>query len=304
MDIRDYEYVVAIAEHGSISRAAQQLFITQSALTRFLQRTEKQTGVALFHRRGNQFLLTEAGRQYVDTGRVIMHLDRQLAEKLEEEKRIHKSLIRISYSMGRSDDLIGNIFPRFLERFPDVKIKARGDTSRKSMMALQNGDLDLVLVTNVEKIPGYRYIPVERSCMALAVREDSPLLAMGNRMEGYPFPVIKPELLAGERLISMPGSTNSGNMTREIIEKYGLDVEIRMEFSDVRSLLDAVDGGLGIAMMMTVPVMGRRVRYLSLEGLELPEQTVELVYQSDKVLSRAMEYLVELLTKRVEERSV
>ena len=77
-----------------------------------------------------------------------------------------------------------------------------------------------------------------------------------------------------------------------------------MEFSDVRSLLDAVDGGLGIAMMMTVPVMGRRVRYLSLEGLELPEQTVELVYQSDKVLSRAMEYLVELLTKRVEERSV
>ena len=72
--------------------------------------------------------------------------------------------------MGRSDDLIGNIFPRFLERFPDVKIKARGDTSRKSMMALQNGDLDLALVTNVEKIPGYRYLPVERRGWAVSGR--------------------------------------------------------------------------------------------------------------------------------------
>jgi len=166
MDIRDYEYIVAIAEHGSISRAAQQLFITQSALTRFLQRTEKQTGVPLFLRRGNQFLLTEAGRQYVETGRVIMHLDRQLADKLAEEQRIHKSLIRISYSMGRSDDFIGTVFPQFFERFPDVEIKARGDTSRKSMMALQNGDMDLVVVTNVEKIPGYHYIPVQKSYMA------------------------------------------------------------------------------------------------------------------------------------------
>ncbi len=120
MDVRDYEYIVAIAEHGSISRAAAQLFITQSALTRFLQRTEKQTGVPLFHRRGNQFLLTEAGQQYVETGRIIMHLDRQLADKLAEEKRLHKSLIRISYSMGRSDWLMDHIFPRFFERFPDI----------------------------------------------------------------------------------------------------------------------------------------------------------------------------------------
>lgn len=297
MDIRDYEYIVAIAEHGSISRAAQQLFITQSALTRFLQRTEKQTGVPLFHRRGNQFLLTEAGQQYVETGRIIMHLDRKLTEKLEEEQRIHKSLIRISYSMGRSDDLIRNIFPRFLERFPDVEIKARGDTSRKSMMALQNGDLDMALVTNVEKIPGYHYIPVEKSSMALAVRKDSALWAAGCRKEGYPFPVVRPDQLKGERLISMPGSTNSGNMAKEIMGKYGLEMKICMEVSDVRSLLDTVDQGLGMAMMMSVPVIGRNIGYLSLEGVEMPELTVELVYKSDKACSPAMDYLIRLITR-------
>lgn len=297
MDVRDYEYIVAIAEHGSISRAAAQLFITQSALTRFLQRTEMQTGVPLFHRRGNQFLLTEAGQQYVETGRIIMHLDRQLADKLAEEKRLHKSLIRISYSMGRSDWLMDHIFPRFFERFPDIEIKAKGDTSRKSMMALQNGDMDMVLVTNVERIPGYRYISIEKSYMALAVRKDSPLLRESHTEDGCPFPVIDPALLEGLRLLTMPVSTNSGNLTKEIMSNYKLNMKVSMEVSDIRSLMDAVSGNLGVAMMMSVPVIHKDICYLSLKGIELPEQTVELVYKSDKALSPGMKYLVELLTK-------
>lgn len=85
MDIRSYEYIIAIAEQGNITRAAAQLFITQSALSRFLQRTEHELGLSLFFRKGNQYFLTEAGRQYVDTGRKIIHLDRSLSDHLAKE---------------------------------------------------------------------------------------------------------------------------------------------------------------------------------------------------------------------------
>ncbi len=68
MDVRDYEYIVAIAEQGSITRAAAHLFITQSALTKFLQRTKRDLGLALFVRDGSRFRLTEAGRQYMEAG--------------------------------------------------------------------------------------------------------------------------------------------------------------------------------------------------------------------------------------------
>ena len=67
----------------------------------------------------------------------------------------------------------------------------------------------------------------------------------------------------------------------------------------MRSLLDAVDVGLGIALMMSVPIIDRRVRYLSLAGIELPEQTVELVYKSNKTLSPAMKCLVDLLKRKL-----
>ncbi|XBX17400.1 LysR family transcriptional regulator [Enterocloster clostridioformis] len=63
MDVRDYEYIVAIADQGSVTRAAEQLFITQPALTKFLQGIEKELGHALFVRKGKQFILTEAGHR-------------------------------------------------------------------------------------------------------------------------------------------------------------------------------------------------------------------------------------------------
>ena len=298
MDIRDYEYIVAIAEQGSITRAAAQLFITQSALTRFLQRTEKELGISLFQRRGNQFLLTEAGQYYVETGRAIMHLDRQLSEKLSQELATEKSRIRLGFSMGRTEDILRNVVPVFFEKYPDIQLFTRGDTSRKQMMALQNDQLDLALVTNVERIPGYRYIPAEKSWMALAVSEDSPLLQEASVVAGYPFPVIQKEKLKGMPFASLPSSTNSGNMVKEVWRRYGIEPKVMLEVSDVRSLMDAVEGGLWLAMFMSVPVGGKKIRYLSIEGMEQLEQMTTLVHRSDKNLSGAMKYLIALLTRK------
>lgn len=296
MDIRDYEYIVAIAEQGSITRAAAQLFITQSALTKYLQRIEKNLGIALFIRNGNQFLLTEAGHRYVETGRAIMHLDQQLSEQLAQTRLAHKSQIRLGYGMGRTGEMLDRVFPAFHKQFPDVQIYGKADTSRRQMMALHNGDLDFALVTNVERMPGYQYLPVEKSWLALAVREDSPLVEQGREEKGYPFPVIPREAVRGLPLVALPLSTNSGKLAKEFRKKYEISMDTVFVVSDVRTLLDAVEAGLGAAMFMAVPAGAKRVRYLSIEGTEVPEQMTDLVFRSDKTLSSAMKYLIHLLT--------
>ncbi len=298
MDIRDYEYIVAIAEQGSITRAAAQLFITQSALTKYLQRVEKSLGLELFIRNGNQFLLTEAGHRYVETGRAVMHLDQQLSEQLAKERMRHKSQIRLGYGMGRTGEMLERVFPAFHQRFPQVQIYGKADTSRKQMMALHNGDLDFALVVNVERIPGYQYLPVEKSWLALAVRADSPLVKMSRAEGGYPFPVVPKEAVRGLELIALPISTNSGKLAKEFRKKYDIQVDVILELSDVRTILEAVEAGLGAAMIMSVPAGKKPVRYLSVEGTEAPEQMTELVFRSDKTLSEAMKFLIELMTKR------
>ena len=101
MDVRYYEYIVAIADQGSITRAAEQLFITQPALTKFLQRIEKELGLPLFVRKGKQFILTKAGQKYVEVGHEILRLDRKLTEQLKQDGITQKKRVRLGFSMGR-----------------------------------------------------------------------------------------------------------------------------------------------------------------------------------------------------------
>lgn len=300
MDIRDYEYIVTIAEQKSITRAAAQLFITQSALTKFLQRTERSLGISLFFKKGNQFFLTEAGQHYVDTGRIIMQLDRQLSNRLEQEADLQKHLIRFGYGMGRSSQLFEEIFPQFFCKYPDVQIKTKAETSRKQMMELQSGTLDMALVTNVEYLPGYTYLPVETSRMMAVTACHSSLFSHAEQNEDSIFPSISLKYLDGLPMVSMPVTTNSGKLAKELLRSKGIKPAIVLEVSDVRSLLDAVENGIGTALCMNVPLGKHKLRYLQLADAEPIEQVTTLVYRSDKTLNAASRYLIQLLTAKKE----
>ena len=169
------------------------------------------------------------------------------------------------------------------------------ETSRKLMMGLQNNEQDLVLVTNVERLPGYTYLPMGKSQLVVAVPEGSPLLEKAYEDENCSYPVIEPEYLNGIDMVTLPVSTNSGVLTKELCERYGLNPKMVLQVSDVRSLMDAVECGLGAAMFMSVPVGKKKIRYLSLKKVELMEQTVMMVFRSDKNLSAAMKYLMLLI---------
>ena len=95
MNIKDYRYIVEIAEQESISKAAAVLYITQSALTKFLQRIEEELGAPLFFRRGNRLALTEIGQYYVAKGRRIIELDYELELDISKIKRTSISALAI-----------------------------------------------------------------------------------------------------------------------------------------------------------------------------------------------------------------
>ena len=301
MDIRDYEYIVTIAEQKSITRAAAQLFITQSALTKFLQRTERNLGLALFLKKGNQFLLTEAGQKYVETGRVIMQLDRQLSNQLESEAAIQRHRIRLGYGMGRSTQLIEEIFPKFFEKYPDVQVSTKAETSRRQMMELQNGTLDIAIVTNVEKVPGYTYLPIGVSRLVVVTAQDSELVEYARIQENSPFLTIPIHKLEGIPMVIMPATTNSGNLARELFKSRDVEPNIVLEVSDIRSLLEAVENRIGVAVCMNVPLGKHKLQYLNLEEVEPIEQVTTLVYRSDKALNEAMRYFIQLLTEQKED---
>lgn len=295
MDIRDYEYIVKIAELGGITKAAAELFITQPALTRFLQRTEEELGLKLFVRQGHRFLLTEAGRAYVETGRKLIELDKALTVYMEDAASSQKKQVRFACSMGRGSSILRDILPRFYEQHPNTEVRFKAETSRQQMADLEEDKLDMALVTNAEERPAYRYIPLGTSHLVLAVSQDSPLVELAREKAGYPYPVLSVRDVANQSFAVMDSLTRSGGLARQVFKLFPTPPRIKLEITDARGLLTAVEAGLGPAIFLSVPPGEVKVRYLCLEEVGIIEETVSLVMKQDKTISPALQYLIDLL---------
>ena len=77
MDLRQLEYIVQIAEENNITRAAEKLYITQSALNQQLLKLEKELGVPLFHRSRTDWHPTEAGEIYLSAARKMLQNEKE-----------------------------------------------------------------------------------------------------------------------------------------------------------------------------------------------------------------------------------
>ena len=136
MNTKQIEYVLAIAEEKNISRAAERLFVSQSALSQSLINLEKEIGAPLFVRDQREMKLTEAGRYYVDACREIMRIKEQTYQTIRE-------LNRISYKIGISSTegmhrFLAAMSP-FQEKHPGVEIFASDGESQSLLKDLQRG---------------------------------------------------------------------------------------------------------------------------------------------------------------------
>lgn len=215
MNIKDYRYIVEIAEQESISKAAAVLYITQSALTKFLQRIEEELGAPLFFRRGNRLALTEIGQYYVAKGRRIIELDYEL--ELDISKMIEKKnkYIRLGYSMGRGDYITEMVLAPFLKQNPGVQVLVLMGSTASRLRLVEKNELDLAIVTTKEYRPGIVYHLLGESPLVLAIPRNSHVLSKGKRIDGRPFPVIESADWIHEPFIQLSSVTHSGNPCRK-----------------------------------------------------------------------------------------
>ena len=84
LDFRDFTFVQAIAQVGTLSKAAAQLFISQPSLTKFLQKLEKEIGTPLFNRVNRRMVPAYAGQKFLDAGSQIFQIESQLKNTLKQ----------------------------------------------------------------------------------------------------------------------------------------------------------------------------------------------------------------------------
>ena len=116
------EYILEVARCGGITKAAENLFITPSALSKFVQAREAELQVKLFHRVGKRFVLTQAGEYYVQKIGEIERIQRELDTQMSSFSSMSRGVIRIGVQATFTEVMFRFILPELKEAFPGIRI--------------------------------------------------------------------------------------------------------------------------------------------------------------------------------------
>lgn len=143
MDLREVRTFVTVADLGSVSRAAEQLHVTQPALSRQIANLESELGLALFDRIGRRLLLTSEGAQLLQHCRGLLNYSQAVREQADGLKRGDAGMLRVS----ASPHLIEGLFPEFLreyaKRYPLVQVRLVEVIGPQMLAMLERGEIHL-----------------------------------------------------------------------------------------------------------------------------------------------------------------
>jgi len=156
MNFRDMVFI-AVAENLSFSKAADELFISQPAITKHIRELERQLNEALFERKGNKIYLTRQGKI---TYRHLKQIHQQYAEMEFELSRQHghvKGALSIGASSTISQYVIPSAIASFHHRYPGINVSLFNGNSFEMEQLLIENKIDLAVVENASSKAGIRY---------------------------------------------------------------------------------------------------------------------------------------------------
>lgn len=180
MTDKQLEYIVAIAAEGNITRAAQKLFIGQSALSQVLSHVESELGVKLFLRSSSTLLPTSSGELFLNSAREILEIKRNLLARYSEKENLPSGSIHIGMSQSRSWLFTPLVLPDFIRQYPDVNIVFTEGNEAELNQLLLNGKIDLIFTVSPNTNGNFCYRTLFDEQIFLALPKDHPICASGQ----------------------------------------------------------------------------------------------------------------------------
>lgn len=146
MNLRQLRYVVATADHGTMTSAAQALYVAQPALSRAVRELERELGLELFARSGRGVVLTPVGEQVVRQARAALDAVDAIEGLAVTRADGRGAELRIAVTASLEPELTGGLIPRFARNQPAVRVRVVRCADRDQIAAvLRGGRADLAL---------------------------------------------------------------------------------------------------------------------------------------------------------------
>lgn len=282
------EQFVCVARTKNFTRAANELNLSQSALSRAIQKLEEQLGRPLFERKPREVVLTDLGELLLERSKVILQLVDDTFSELSESGR--RGRIRLGAIPTIAPYFLPGLLSGFAEKHPDISVIVQEDTTESLIKRCSHGEIDLAILA-LPIIAKYLEVePLFDEELLLVVPAGHPLAAAKkvaiDAVEGFPFVMLNEAHCLSENISSF--------CRRKAVQP--VTVERTSQLTTVQELV-ALDHGVSIvpAMARRIDTSERRV-YRSFNG-EKPLRTVAMLWNSYRFQSKATKALMEHLRK-------
>lgn len=247
MNINQLKYFIAVAEYKSFTKAANQYYISQTAITQQIHALEEQINVSLIDRARRPIALTPAGNVFLIEAKAIVERMNAALSRVHDASTGLVGTLRLGYTKGYERSNLSNILRSFHLDYPNILITCyRCDTDMLAA-GLLNSDYDMIFTwdsTNILQEDAIEYKLMELAPLSVALYNSHPLARRNS---------LTRKELKGEPILYMSpsGSPESygDNHFLELYKQAGYQPNILFRSSDIESILMMVAAEEGISIL-------------------------------------------------------
>lgn len=293
LELRHFRYFLALAETLHFRKAAEQLYISQPALSRQIQQLEQQLGFPLFARNNKQVELTAAGRFLQSELALVL---KQISNVLDQAGEISKGVlgsIRMGYVGSAMQNIIPELFGQFKTHLPGIQFSLQEMDNNQQVEGLLSREIDLGFV-RLQKVPATLVIrPVWEETFSLVVPLDYPLAKDGFRdlstLRKEPFILFEEDY-----------SPSYYAKVMSIFSDSGFTPIVAHKTVHANTIYRLVENGFGISIVPTSLQKGYQpsVRFIELPGIS-QRAVLSVIWNKENqhpVLPQILEMVIDIKT--------
>jgi len=169
MNLKEQSYIIAVANCKSFTKAAEELHVSQPALSSFVGRLEASLGVKLFNRHAKELEPTYAGELYISAARGMLSAKDEFDAILSDLRLDQGGRLRIGMQTRRSPYVIPTFYREFSRLYPKVELSFAEGVIDELETMLNNNELDFIICNQIHAAKNYEYIKIADERLLFAV---------------------------------------------------------------------------------------------------------------------------------------
>lgn len=282
-----------VARCKSFSLAADELFLTQPAISSQIRRFEVFYGVRLFERFGRSIQLTGQGRALFSYATKVFDLIQEAESVLGDMKGVKGGHLKIDASRTLGAYYLPDVLCAFGAKFPEVRIQMQVLNTQKVMENVLNFQSDLGFVARKEQNEKVVYLPFIEEELVLIVSPEHELARRNS---------VPPTTLNGQRFILREAGSGTREDLEQFLREQHLAINVVMELGSNEAIKRAVEKGLGVSVI-SVNAIQRELKSGSLKAIRLPGERATrkfyVIHHKDRYMSNLLNCFLQTVTEYV-----